>query len=369
MSIHDERDLRDQLGAALGGLAPGPLPLTAVVRQGRMVMVRRRVAVAACVAVLAAAGVVATTLAREIGKPGPAGGQFHVTVQAPGRGAPPGLIATGRLGKLRWRITGKREGPGHRGTCLGINGSFGCTNGGPDRVRLTGALASLDFGIGRHPEAFTGSVRGDVTRLRLDLSNGQAVNLFPVKVFGQRYAGYIGIVLPRAAVITRITGYAGHREIGYEIPFTKFASIVEPILLKPGQPALPRPHTYLIGSGKVQGRNWKEHLYIGPWGSCVGHAFGGGDCVPAASRDLVGDVLVRNISEAFGTNSTAVAVFAAAPQVSYLRISPRHGADFKAFTVRLRAVAGARMCAVGFVASARWTAYSADGTKLDSGNL
>ena len=53
--MDNEQDLRARLGTALDDLAPGPLPFDAVVRQGRMVVIRRR-ATAAAVALAIAAG-------------------------------------------------------------------------------------------------------------------------------------------------------------------------------------------------------------------------------------------------------------------------------------------------------------------------
>ncbi len=59
MTIHDEQDFRAQLGTALDHFAPGPVPFDAVVRQGRAVMIRKRVTAAVVgLAVLAAAALV-----------------------------------------------------------------------------------------------------------------------------------------------------------------------------------------------------------------------------------------------------------------------------------------------------------------------
>jgi hypothetical protein len=181
-----------------------------------------------------------------------------------------------------------------------------------------------------------------------------------------RRAGYVGLVLPRAEAVTMITGYAGRREIGYEIPFTRFGFITTPILLKPGQPPLPAPRTYLIASGTLLGSRWKEHLYVGPWGTCVGNAFGGGSCLAIAARDLAGDQLVREVIESFHGNSAGVVVFAVASNVASLRISSSHAPAFTAHCIN---AAGARVCVAGFVSKAHWTAYAVDGAKLGSGRL
>jgi hypothetical protein len=88
MSIDDERELRQRLDAALGTITPRPAPVGAVLRRGRTVRTRRRVAVGACVAVAAAVGLsVPAWLHRHAAAPSPVP---LVTVVPPSRTPPPG---------------------------------------------------------------------------------------------------------------------------------------------------------------------------------------------------------------------------------------------------------------------------------------
>ena len=104
MSIHDEQDLRGQLGTALDAFAPGPIPFDAVVRQGRSVVIRKRVtAVAVGLAVLAAAAM-APTLLHALHHPAPVTRHYHVTVNPPSPGSPRGLVASGLVNHAHWRF-------------------------------------------------------------------------------------------------------------------------------------------------------------------------------------------------------------------------------------------------------------------------
>jgi len=69
MKTSDEGALRTRLGAALDQLDTRPLVLDAVVRQGKAVMIRRRVLAAAAIA--AAAALTVPTLTRSLSLPGP----------------------------------------------------------------------------------------------------------------------------------------------------------------------------------------------------------------------------------------------------------------------------------------------------------
>lgn len=97
MKTDDEGQLRARLGAALAQLDPGPLPLDAVVSQGRAVMIRRRV-LAAAVVVVGAAALTVPSLTRYLAHPPPsAPTRYHVTVRHPGKEASQRLIAYGRV--------------------------------------------------------------------------------------------------------------------------------------------------------------------------------------------------------------------------------------------------------------------------------
>ena len=70
MSIDDERELRQRLGAALDTITPRPAPVDAVVRRGRNVVIRRRAAIAVSLAAVVVVGLaVPAWLHRPAGPP------------------------------------------------------------------------------------------------------------------------------------------------------------------------------------------------------------------------------------------------------------------------------------------------------------
>jgi hypothetical protein len=372
MSIHDERDLRGQLGAALDDFAPGPIPIQSVVRQGRAVVIRRRVtAVAAGVALLVAAAVGGPAVFRALnGISAPASGtRYHVTLDPPGPGSPKGLIASGRIGGRHWLLMGRYT---HRlGTCFAVwvRQAMDCTGGLPPRAYRGGGPVSIDGADGKSPQLDYGTVRSDVTLVRVSLSNGQVLALHPEPVFGPGYAANVGFPVPRTADVRQITAYSSKGELAYAIPFTVAGSVQIVRWLRPGQPALPRPHRYLLGSGTVAEARWTQYLYVGPWGSCVGNAGGGSFCFNADPGQLRRGKDARQVSAAFVDDTTGYVVIAVAPSVSHLRVRMAGGRTFRVSPV---SVGGGRFCTFSLVhdnATVRWIAYSAAGTELASGSI
>src|SRR5215831_15875155 len=79
MSIDDERDFAERLGGALRARVPSPAPVEAVLRKGRAIRVRRRIA--AGVAAAAAVAAIGAGLPIVL-RAGP------LTLHRPGRAAP-----------------------------------------------------------------------------------------------------------------------------------------------------------------------------------------------------------------------------------------------------------------------------------------
>ena len=218
MTIHDEQDFRAQLGTALDHFAPGPVPFDAVVRQGKAVMIRKRVTAAVVgLAVLAAAALVPTLL-HALHRPPPVAPHYHVTVNPPTPGAPQGLVASGLVNHGRWRLI-VRYNARHEETCiLSIRGDENCGGGVAPARGLAGAPASINAdsnNFARLPKgrAFSvqmvdGYVRHDVHHIRVDLTNGQVLTLHPVPVLGSRYARWIAFAVPFAAAVREITVYS-----------------------------------------------------------------------------------------------------------------------------------------------------------------
>jgi hypothetical protein len=269
MSIRDEHDLRAQLGAALDGLTPGQLPLSAVVRQGRAVRARRLgIAAGLAVAVIAAA-IAAPALLGVHGRPPPAGhAHYRLTVHPPEPGSPRGLIAYGTVDGRRWRVTGfERRHHGHHIVCFTASATH-CMEGGPAPASRHGPPADQLAEIGTRPKFEIGVVRNDIAYLRVSLSNAQTLTLRPVSLFGRKYASYVAFAVPYAAAVRRISAYSQRSELAYAVPLTAAGHVVADRWLRPGQPPLPRPASYKIGSGRAYGYAWSTTLYVGPWGAC-----------------------------------------------------------------------------------------------------
>jgi hypothetical protein len=371
MSIHDERDLRAQLGTALDDFAPGPIPMQSVVRGGRAMVIRRRVtAAAAAVTVLVAAAVGGPAVFRALhGISAPsAGTHYHVTVYPPGPTSHKGLIASGRVGHRHWLLIGRYS---HSQVCFDVwvPGSGDCTGGQPQRSYRTGDPVSIP-GLGTSsPQVDFGTVRADVTDVLVSLSNGQVLTLHPVHVFGTRYAAYVAFAVPRSTDVTRLAAYSGRRELAYAVPFTALQYVQAVRWLQPSQPALPPAHRYPLGSGAVGAARWSEYLYAGPWGSCTGNAGGGSFCFAASPGQLRHGRLAVEVSAAFVDNTTGYIVIAVAPSVSHLRVRMGDGRTFRVSPV---SAGGGRFCTFSLVhdrGAVRWIAYSAAGAELASGRI
>jgi hypothetical protein len=371
MSIHDERDLRAQLGTALDDFAPGPIPMQSVVRQGRAVVIRRRVtAAAAAVAILVAAAVGGPAVfhaLRGISAPS-AGTRYHVTVNRPGPGSRHGLIASGRVGQRHWLLIGTYS---HSQVCFDVwvPGSGDCAGGQPQRSYRTGDPVSVPESGTSSPQVDFGTVRADVTYVRVSLSNGQVLTLHPVDVFGPRYAAYVAFAVPRSTDVTRLAAYSSHGQLAYAVPFTALRYVQAVRWLQPSQPALPQPHRYPLGSGMVGAGRWSEYLYVGPWGSCDGNAGGGSFCFAAAPGQLRRGQPAREVSVAFVGNTTGYVVIAVAPSVSHIRVRLSGGRTFRVSPV---SAGSGRFCTFSLVhynGTGRWIAYSAAGTELASGSI
>src|SRR5262249_55104369 len=180
MSIHDEQDLRARLGFALDDFAASPMSFDAVVKQGRAIKIRRRVtAAAAALAVLAAASLVPTLVHALFRPPPPVTHHYHVTVHPGGPGSPEGLVASGLVNRVRWRLTVRYD-PRSGNTCIASIPDAGtCGAGLPPARAVHGAPASLDGdtnewgrlpgGRGVHLQMVDGYVPAHVDHVRVAL--------------------------------------------------------------------------------------------------------------------------------------------------------------------------------------------------------
>ena len=278
MIIDDERDLHERLEAAFEAISPRPAPVDQAVRGGRMIRIRRRAALAAGVAVVAAAAVFSVpALLHRTAAPAPTSParSYTVTVQAPGPGAQPGEIATGTINGQRWWVVADR--PGVDGASatqqdIIIAGPAAGAIGG--NISIVPVLSTADS---PGPVSFTaipsgtaqiqvGAVRADVSYVTVKLDDGSVLTVHPVTVYGTRAVAF---ALPAGAGIADVAAYSRHGEIGYAVPFNQprgLAWIVS--WLRPGQRQAARA-SGRIASGTAGGQAWSATAYLGPWGICI----------------------------------------------------------------------------------------------------
>jgi len=396
MSTDDEGQLRARLGAALAQLDPAPLPLDAVVRQGKAVKLRRRLLAAAIAMVVAAAALAAPALARSLAHPPPsAPARYHVTVHR-GNGSDPRVIAYGRvttsLNDMRWTVSGAGSGRGFHlrwhagpwrhhdhGQLLRTGaGSWDDANSLP--VPPASPASIFDVATA-DPDLLAFAVRADVSYLVVGLSSGQAVRLQPVGVLGRARPRLAAIAVPSQTSITEIRAYSARGELGYTVPYEALprpSSRLNPGAsgdfqivrwLQPGQPALPSAATYSIGRGTARGSAWSEQLKVGPWGTCVVAPTGPpGSCRPAAGRVLLGGkAAVVLAKDRYSQEHVGWDAIVAEPAVTSIVARMPHGRIVKVRIYPLHGVKYATITWSGPNLPTRWVAYSASGQALASG--
>lgn len=372
MNIGDEIQLRASLGAELDLLDPGPLPLEAVVKQGRAVMIRRRALAAVAVVVVAAAAVTVPRLVHIAHQPPAPPLRYHVTVNPPGKGVRSNLIATGTLDKLRWSAKGTVDREDFN-VCWRVHGGRydswcdGDTLPAPAFPRVPASFYGSDV-LG--PAYVTLVARADVSHLLVSLSNGQTVTLRPIRAFGRERAGFAAIVVPSNASITEIQAYSATGEVGYAVPFSTPTDIETVRWLKPGQPALPKPASYTVAAGHVRGNPWVERLDVGPWGFCYRNTWNGvagsDSCVPISVNQPGGNA--RSLGSVDFDFRVAFSVIIGPRQLSYVVARTGHGAPFLVRPYRVGA-ANFVVLATASKLTTRWIAYSAVGARLGSGSF
>lgn len=385
MSVEDERDLREQLGTALHRFTPGPAPLNAVVGQGRTVMIRRRMLAAFGLAAVAAAAVITPFALRQANQPPAPAGSAHywVAVSPPGPGSSKGLVAYGTINHQRWQLAVTLESfSGQQSVCFG---GGACRQGSPAPASASGSPVSLTGSIAVRNQIDYGTVRTDVAYVQVKLTNGQALRLRPVAVFGRRYARYVAFAVPFSSDVTEVSAFSKHTGLGYAIPFTAAGNIGICRWLRPGQPALPAPATYKIGSGTAAGHAWSAAIYVGPWGTYIasnvaGHGDGGtaSECYADFGSALKPGQLVLarfGYTAIISYPTAAISLGQTAPSVSYLILSRADGGTIRVQTVWVgRLKFGAYVTALDVAGRpvskalvVRWTAYDDSGRKLGSG--
>jgi hypothetical protein len=388
MSIGDETRLRSELSGALDEFSPGPLPLDAVIRQGRATVLHKRVLAAVAVALVVVAAVTLPKLAHQLTQPPApvAPLRYHVNVYPPGIGSPKGLVASGSVNKLHWSAEVTYSG-GNTNECWHLRGESGYGCNGTGGYPSFPAQPVDSFGAeGNGPVMLLSAVRADVRYLIVSLSNGETVKLLPVAVLGEKHPRYVAIVVPTVTSITQVSAYSEHNEIAYAVPFGTRAlpppstfnfdlnsrGIFQVVRwLKPGQPALPLVAIHRFGYGTVNGSSWSQYVATGPFGTCVlsvtsSYPF----CFPVDAVDLIRHAAAKTLtSAAISGQGLDWVTIVAKPSVSYLMATGRHGRLIK---VGLYSAGGVKFATI---ASTRrngitgWIAYSAGGTVLATGQI
>lgn len=378
MNQSDERQFSARLSAVLDDHTPSPLPLGAVVSQGRAVRFRRRltaiISALVAVAALVSAPAVVTALA------GPAhpvaSTHYHVAVHPPGKGAKKGVIATGSVDEVRWTVSAAYDARSANlcfaGAGLGVKD---CSADAPPAApQRSGAPLQAQVTMAFHPLVAVWSVRADVVRVNVAFTNGQMVTLHPVAALGRSHPRFIALGAPGAAAVTRMSAYSVSGEIAYAIPFTRAldskavgggdAEIQTSRWLKPDRPPLPRAATYTIGSGLVNGRHWAEHLYLGPWGTCVDGAGYGGVCIGKVGLRLLAGGPARQLASAYVDSSIGYRVVIASAEASYLTLRLADGRSVRVAVVHVAGISFAAFVTTPSADVVRWTAHTATGTVM-----
>ncbi len=224
----DERDLHERMEAAFEAISPHPAPIDDAMRGGRAIRVRRRMALAVGVAAVAAAAVFSVpALLHRSAAPAPTSPaeQYTVTVQPPGPGSPPGVIALGTIDGQRWWIIADRAGadythPGQQDII--IEGPAAGGPGGSDQyvpplstAGSAGPVSFIAITSGSN-QIQVGAVQADVSYVTVRLGSGTVLVLHPVTVYGTRAVAFAA---PARAEITEVAAYSRHSEIAFAVPF------------------------------------------------------------------------------------------------------------------------------------------------------
>ena len=356
-------DLHEDLSAAFSAVEPGAAPVEAAMLHGKKIRNRRRAGLlAGAVAVVAAAVVGVPAFTHDEALPQPTTTHIRVTVNPPGPHSPAGLIASGLIGNQRWDVIVQSPSSSNC-EVTGINLAFLACEGGlnPPDAGDPIALGGSGGGTGNAPQYFVsyGTVRADVTSVRVVLSDGTVLNPRPTMVGGRRLVAF---ATPTGVPVDSLTAYSRTGEIATAIPFNGPAGDSEPSFsqwLRPGQ-AVPGRLSGTIESGTANGQAWRATAYLGPWGTCV--VFGGDtDCFSPEQHPQTGAVGGSSLDE-WGT---------AAASVSYLMVTPKGG--IAPARVNVIAVGHQKFWAIQLSKNEQmgghFTAYDAAGKLIASGSL
>lgn len=374
-------ELREDLDRALRTVAPGPPPVDEAIRHGKAIRFRRWAAVLASAVAVVAVAVGYPALTRNSAAPpapqpaqhaphhdpvvmdGPAGTQHG----AQGMVSSNGVIAEGKIGASRWQAT-------FNGSCFTTmvspgtpQGTSSALGGTCDRMPSPGAdPADFQTFSDGTLEGALGSTSQDVTYFILTFTDGQQLKLLPVSWQGTRYVAWVA---PASMTIASITAHLGSPvndsgEQATAIPFSAPHKLpMFGIWLRPGKPVPPRATTIITGT--AGGKSWAVTGYEGPWGTCWTDSHDSAGCAGVAPGTTM--AVAGSISNYPGGVQRLV-YGQAAPSVSYLVLTLTNG---RAIHITAAVLGNEKVFAFALTngqTPKRWTAYSATGKPLSSGN-
>jgi hypothetical protein len=362
MSTERERELRDRLGGLLNTIEPGPAPVTAALRRGKGIRMRRWISAAAGLAVIAAGAVLL---------PGFFQGQtpvpathlhYKVTVRPPGKNAPAGLIAYGTINGKRWRATAYGTGGSLGVTVTGMSSAgLGPAKPLPSRsafVNFSGSGGKTGR-VSTHYEV--GIVNRSVRLITMTLANGTVLDLRPVVYHG---TPLVAVVLPEGLGVVRAIAYSDTGEIAYAVPFEAGGLDLYHTWLPPGQPVPARSTIQVPAALHGTGR-WSASVHIGPWGTCVvievpnGWSASCGTSPATTPPGLIPFVM--------GDGGGLPLVGFTRPDVAYLELAMKDGKALRVTVVHLDRTGYYAVGQTKDTAVAGWSAYNSAGHKLGGG--
>jgi hypothetical protein len=231
----------------------------------------------------------------------------------------------------------------------------------------TGAPVTFSSSLGSAPQADFGTVRSDVSYVTVTYGNGQVLTLRPVDVLGPKYAPFVAVIAPYPGAVVRVTAYSGTGELGYAVPLAYGGSFGVERWLDPGQPALPRPVTRLIGAGTTDGKRWYAKVAIGPWGTCIYGSGPGSDCWAQPYQPLARDTVVSPVGGISVQGTVDICPGQASAAVAYLEVTTKDGTTARVPVVTVGPVRFYAYADGPGNRVVRWAAYGASGQKLASG--
>jgi hypothetical protein len=322
------------------------------------VRARRRIGVAAGLAVAVGIALAGPALVRQVVRQVPLSpGPQTATLDAVGPVARHGVIGSGTIDGKSWRLVAQQ--PGADGVakdqCFLAQGAASASQAcGPASPSAGGPGDPVGFASlsDSHGQVLYGPVAPQVTRVTVALGNGTVLVVHPAEAYGQRYAAF---AIPLPLAVTRVVAYAGRAELRHAVPFNSASGAVVAVWLRPGQEGLPRSRA-LIGSGRVDGRAWSETVHVGPWGYCLTGALA--YCFDTVSRSLGNRV---SGFTGLGPGQTNWVMGTAGAAVDHVRVTLSGGRSLRVPAVRaggprffaFAIPKGARLVRVGYYTAAR----------------